>query len=114
MSYFVPPFEISSAALSGPVRVRFIHLLSAIATRHSDTVDCIFRLSGQKVTVAISCATLAELREQEHKRLSDQQLAEVAACFLRRTLEQGYDATLAELSLGGSQLREVARELGFL
>jgi hypothetical protein len=114
MSYFVPPFEISSTALPGPVQVRFIHLLSAIATRHSDTIDCIFRIGGQKATVAISCATLAELREQERKHLSDQQLAEVAACFLRRTLEQGYDATQAELFLGGSQLRDVARELGYL
>lgn len=114
MSYFVPPFEISSTALLGPVQVRFVHLLSGIATRHSDTVDCIFRLSGRKVTVAISCATLAELREQERKHLSDQQLAEMASRFLRRTLERGYDATQAELFLGGSQLREVARELGFL
>lgn len=114
MSYSVPPFQVSSKLLPEPVHVRFVHLLSAIATRHSDTIDCIFRLGGQKVTVAISCATLTELRECEHRYLSDQQLAEIAARFLRRTLEQGYDATQAELFLEGKQLREVARELGHL
>lgn len=114
MSYSVPPFQVSSKLLPEPVHVRFVHLLSAIATRHSDTIDCIFRLGGQKVTVAISCATLTELRECEHRYLSDQQLVEIAARFLRRTLEQGYDATQAELFLEGKQLREVARELGHL
>lgn len=114
MSYFVSPFEVSAKALPEPVKVRFIHLLSAIATRHRDTIDCIFRVGGQQVTVAISCATLAEVREREHKHLSDQQLAEIAALFLRRTLEQGYDARQAELFLGGTQLHALARELGYL
>lgn len=114
MSYLVSPFEVSSQVLPEPVKVRFVHLLSAIATRHSDTIDCIFQVGGQKVTVAIACATLTELREQERKSLSDQQVAEIAALFLRRTLEQGYDATQAELFLGGTRLRELARELGYL
>jgi hypothetical protein len=41
-------------------------------------------------------------------------LAEIAARHLRRTLERGYDATLAELFLGGNELREWARELGYI
>lgn len=114
MSYLVTPFEVSSKALPEPVRVRFVHLLSGIATRHSDTMDCIFRVGGREVTVAISCAALAELQEREHKYLKDQQLADVAALHLRRTLERGYDATQAELFLAGNELRELARELGYL
>ena len=108
------PFEVASKALSGPVRVRFVHLLSGIATRHSDTIDCFFRVDGRTATVAISCAILTELREREHKYLKDQQLVEIAALHLRRTLEHGYDATLAELFLGGDELRGLARELGYL
>jgi hypothetical protein len=114
MSYIVAPFEVAAKALAEPVRVRFVHLLSGIATRHSDSIDCIFRAGGQKVTVAISCATLTELREREHRPLSDQQLAEIAALHLRRTLERGYDATQAGLFLEGKELRELARELGYL
>lgn len=114
MSYVVTPFEVTSKALAQPAQVRFVHLLSGIATRHSDTVDCFFRVNGQKVTVAISCAALSELREREHKFLTDQQLAEIAALHLRRTLENGYDATQAELYLGGTELRALARELGYV
>jgi hypothetical protein len=111
MSYSVPPFAVSSKLLPEPVQVRFVHLLSAVATRHADTIDCIFRVGGQKVTVAICCATLNELREREHRYLSDPQLVEIAAGFLRRMLEQGCDTTQADLFLGGTRLRELAREL---
>jgi hypothetical protein len=114
MSYIVMPFEVASKALREPVLVRFVHLLSGIATRHSDSIDCTFRVGGQSVMVAISCAALTDLREREHQYLKDQQLAEIAALHLRRTLERGYDATLAELFLGGNKLRELARELGYL
>ena len=104
------PFEVGSKALGETIPVRFVHLLSGIATRHSDTIDCAFLVGGRRVLVEISCATLAELRESEHKPLSDQQLADIAASFLRRTMESGYDATLTELSLGGEQFRSLARE----
>lgn len=114
MSYVVTPFEVCSRALAQPVKCRFIHLMPGIATRHSDTIDCFFRVDGQKVTVAISCSAITELRERHGRPLTDQQLAEVAALFLRRTLEQGYDPAQAELFVGESELRTLAGELGFL
>ena len=114
MSYIITPFEVSSKALAAPVKCRFVHLLSGIATRHSDTIDCWFRVDGHKVTVAISCATLTQLREREGKYLSDQQLAEIAALLLRRTLEEGYDPVQAELFIGETELRTLGRELGYL
>lgn len=114
MSYIVTPFEVSSRGLAEPVRVRFVHLFPAIATRHSDTIDCTFLVEGQHATVSISCPALAELREKDKKYLSDQQLAEIAALFLRRTLENGYDATQAELFIDGNHLRTLGKELGYL
>jgi hypothetical protein len=114
MSYIVTPFEVSSRGLAAPVSVRFVHLFPAIATRHSDTIDCVFLVEGQHATVSISCPALTDLREKEHKYLSDQQLAEIAALFLRRTLESGYDATQAELLIDGIQLHALRRELGYL
>jgi hypothetical protein len=114
MSYIVTPFEVSSKGLEAPVKVHFVHLYSAIATRHSDSMDAVFLVDGQKATVAISCATLAELRERDRKNLTDQQLADIAALHLRRTLKHGYDATEAELFLGGEEFRALGRELGYL
>ena len=114
MSYVITPFEVSSKALNEPVKIRFVHLLSGIATRHRDSIDCAFLVNGRKVLVAISCAALTALREGEHKFLTDQQLAEIAARVLRRTLEEGYDPALTELFMSGEELRAIARELGFL
>jgi len=114
MSYVVTPFEVSSKSLGAPVHCRFVHLLSGIATRHSDTIDSVFLVDGKRVLVTISCAALSELRERERKPLSDQQLADISALFLRRTLEHGYDPTLAELALSDESLRATGRELGFL
>jgi hypothetical protein len=114
MSYIVTPFEVSSRALAEPVKVRFVHLFPAIATRHSDTIDCIFLVDGCHATVSISCPALTQLREKEHKYLSDQQLAEIAARHLRRTLEYGYDATQAELWVDETHLRALGKELGYL
>ena len=114
MSYLVTPFEVVSKVLAGPVQVRFIHLASGIATRHSDTIDATFHAGGYRVLVAIPCATLSVLRDHEHKNLTDQQLAEVAAAHLRATLEHGYDANLAELRMTNGELRALASQLGFL
>ena len=114
MSYIITPFEVSSRGLPEPVKVRFVHLFPAIATRHSDTIDCVFLVEGRHSTVAISCPALTELRTKEAKYLSDQQLAEIAARFLRDTLERGYDATQAELYIDGKQLRALGKELRYL
>jgi hypothetical protein len=100
--------------LGAPVQIRFIHLLSGIATRHSDSIDVSFLVNGHKVVVAISCATLTTLREQNKVFLTDQQLVEVAARFLQRNLEDGYDPSLTELLLGGEELLALARKLKFL
>jgi len=114
MSYLVSPFEVALKGLGAPVKVHFVHLYPAIATRHSDTMDAVFLLNGRRATVAISCATLSQLREREGKSFTDQHLADVAALYLRRTLEQGYEATEAELFLSGEAFRALAHELGYL
>jgi hypothetical protein len=114
MSYIVTPFEVSSKALAHPVKCRFVHLLSGIATRHSDTIDCFFQVDGQKVTVAISCPAIRALQEREAWQLSDQRLAEIAARFLRRTLEQGYHPAPAELFVDEAELRRLAQEVSVL
>lgn len=114
MSYIVTPFEVISKALGQPASCRFVHLYPAIATRHSDTMDCVFRVNDRKAIVAVSCAALKRLADQNYRSLSDQQLAEIAALHLRRLLERGYDPTEAELFVGKEQLHLLASELGFL
>lgn len=114
MSFMVAPFVVSSRAQEEPARCRFVHIFPGIATRHSDTMDCVFRVNGHPVVVAIPCGTLNELRDHEQAYLADQQLAEIAALFLRRTMEGAYDPTVAELQLDATELRSLARELGYL
>jgi|SRR5579863_4613547 len=115
MSYIITPFEVSAKALPAPAHVRFVHMFSAIATRHSDTIDCWFRVNGQRVTVSISCPALTELRHQRQgKVLGDQEIAEIAALHLRHTLERGYDPTQAELFIDLPQLKKLGIEAGHL
>jgi hypothetical protein len=114
MSHIMMPFEVASHALPQPAKVRFVQIYSAIATRHSDTIDCVFRVNGEKAVVATSCATLTQLHEAEGKSFTDQQLVNIAARLLRRTLEAGYDATEAELPLRGEEFCRLAKELGYL
>jgi hypothetical protein len=114
MSYIVTPFEVSSQALAQPAKVRFVHMYPGVALRHSDTMDCVFRVDGKRVIVAISCLVLTELREKEQKYLKDQQLVDISTLHLRRTLEQGYDATEAELYISPTRLRALGKELGYL
>ena len=114
VSYVITPFEVSSKALKEPAKCRFVHLYPAIATRHSDTIDCVFRVNGRTATVAISCAGLKRLADQGHTPWRDQQLAEIAALHLRRVLERGYDPTEAESFVGEEALHSLAKELGYL
>ena len=138
MSYTVTPFEVSSKVLPKPAQVHFVHLMPGISTRHSDTMDCVFRVNGQRVLVGLPNATLTELRRTEHRYLTDQQLVDVATLFLRRKLRDGYDdvvtpgrvaegnfswqralweghdSTQAELLLSDVEVRALARELGYL
>jgi hypothetical protein len=135
MSYTVTPFEVTSKVLPRPVQVHFVHLMPGISIRHSDTMDCIFRVNGQRVLVAIPTSTLTELRRTEDKYLTDQQLVDLAALFLQRKLRDGYDDvvtpglvaegnfswqralwegpdfTQAELLLSDGEVRALAREL---
>jgi hypothetical protein len=113
MSYIVTPFEVVSRGLPELVKCSFVHLLSGIATRHSDTIDCIFLVDGRKVTIEISCAALAQLRENKRESLSDQRLADIAALALRHTLERGNDPTDCELFLGEKELMVLTGELGY-
>jgi len=114
MSYLINPFEVRCKILARRLRVRFVHLAPGITTRHSDTIDVEFLVDGQKVTVAVPCATLAELRERERRNFTDQQLAEIAAAYLRTTLERGFDPALVELRMTDQELRQVAGQWGYL
>ncbi len=139
MSYTVTPFEVASRISPEPVKVRFVCLMPGISPRHSDSIDCYFRVNGRRVVVAISCATLAEIRQREQMTFKDQQLVDIAAEFLKQTLRNGFDDivmpgrvaegdlvcqrtfleddgedTQAELILAGEEFRRLAREMGYL
>ena len=105
-------FEVDSSLRGGRVQCRFLRLVSAIATRGSDTLDCFFQVDGEKIAVAVSHAGLADFRERAGKSLNDQQAVEIAAHYLKRALEAG-EVESVPLLLDGETLWKVALELGY-
>jgi hypothetical protein len=54
MHELVAPFTVQARLTGEEYKVRFSHLWGAIATRHSDTIDCKFLVNGRGVIVAVT------------------------------------------------------------
>ncbi len=104
-------FQVNSQFQDAPVQCRFLRLAPAIATRGTDALDCIFQVGEEEITVAVSHAGIVEFSEFAGKSLNDQEVVDIAACFLRRTLEAGGSGS-TPLWLDGKCLVELASELG--
>ena len=98
MSYVITPFEVSSQALAAPVEVRFVHLYSAIATRHSDTMDCKFLVDGKGVILGLAHPGFVDFRDRTGRNLSDREASYIAAEYLRERLEQEDEHSLYDVS----------------
>ena len=112
MRVLLKDFEVDSSLRGGRVQCRFLRLVSAIATRRSDTLDCFFQVDGGEIAVAVSHAGLADFRERAGKSLNDQQAVEIAAHYLKRALEAG-EVGSVPLLLDGETLWKVTLELGY-
>ena len=104
-------FEVNSKFQDGSVQCHFLRLAPAIATRGTDALDCIFRVGEKEITVAVSHAGIVEFSEFAGKSLNDQEVVDIAACFLKRTLEDGESGS-TPLWLDGKCLMELGSEPG--
>lgn len=114
MPEMVEPFTVRARLTREEYRVRFSHLWSAIATRHSDTIDCKFFVNGRGVVVALAHPAFVEFRQRAGRSLSDQEAAQIAAAYLRESLEAERDTDHTLLSVPGEDVLRLAGKLGLL
>ena len=88
MSDFIKPFEVASKMTDLVYRCRFSHCWNAIATRHSDTIDCKFYVDGKGVVLGLPHTAFVEFRSKAKRDLTDREAGFIAAEYLRERLEQ--------------------------
>jgi hypothetical protein len=88
MSDFIRPFEVASKVTDIIYNCRFSHCWNAIATRHSDTIDCKFYVDGKGVVLGLPHTAFVEFRSKAKRDLTDREASFIAAEYLRGRLEQ--------------------------
>lgn len=114
MSELVAPFTVRARLTGEEHKVHFSHLWSAVATRHSDTVDCKFLVNGRGVVVALAHPGFVDFRERAGRSLTDQEAAQLAATYLRECLEADRDTDRTTLFVPREEALRLAEKLGLL
>jgi len=114
MSELVEPFTVRARLTGEDYNVRFSHLFSAIATRHSDTIDCQFLVNGRGVVVALAHPGFVEFRRRARRSLTDEETARVAAAYLRDYLEADCDTERTLLTVPADEVLRLTEKLGLL
>ncbi|MBI2956498.1 MAG: hypothetical protein HYY26_04205 [Acidobacteria bacterium] len=114
MSEMVAPFTVRGRLTGEEFKVRFSHLWAAIATRHSDTMDCKFLVNGRGVIVALPHPGFVEFRRRAGRSLHDPEAAQIAAACLREYLEADNDPTIKTLAVSLEDMLRQANQLGLL
>ena len=112
MSELVEPFSVRARLTGEEYAVRFSHLFSAVATRHSDTIDCKFLVNGRGVVVALAHPAMVEFRRRAGRSLSDEETARIAAAYLRECLEADRDSQRTLLTVPADEVLRLAEKLG--
>lgn len=113
MAELVEPFTVRSRLTREEHTVRFSHLWSAVATRHSDTIDCKFLVDGRGVMVALAHPAFVEFRERADRSLTDQEAAAIAAAYLREHLEADREISGPYLPVAREDVLRLAESLGY-
>jgi len=98
MSEFIGPFDIPSKVTDFVYHCRFSHCWNAIATRHSDTMDCKFFVDGKGVIVGLSHLGFVAFRDKSGRNLTDREASYISAQYLRERLEQEDEHSLYDVS----------------
>lgn len=114
MSELTEPFTVRTRRTGEEYHVRFSHLFSAIATRHSDTLDCKFVVNGRGLVVALALPAFVEFHQRAGRPLTDQEAAYLAAAWLREYLEADNDASLSPLYVSREEVLRLAGKLRLL
>ena len=98
MSEFIGPFDVPSKVTDFVYHCRFSHCWNAIATRHSDTMDCKFFVDGQGVILGLAHTGFVTFREKAGRNLTDREASYIGAEYLRERLEQEDEHALYDVS----------------
>lgn len=98
MSEFVGAFEVTSRLTDQHYQVRFSHMWSGIATRHSDTIDCKFFVDGRNIVVGLAHLAFVDFRSRTDRDLTDREASYIAAQYLSERLEQEEEHALYDVS----------------
>lgn len=112
MSELVEPFTVRARLTGEDYNVRFSHLFSAVATRHSDTIDCKFLVNGRGIVVALAHPGFVEFRRRGRRSLTDEETAGIAAAYLREWLEADRDTERTLLTVSADDVLRLAEKLG--
>ncbi|MFZ3202155.1 MAG: hypothetical protein WA175_13520 [Candidatus Acidiferrales bacterium] len=88
MSEFIGAFDVPSKVTDCVYHCCFSHCWNAIATRHSDTMDCKFFVDGKGVILGLAHPAFVEFRSRAGRDLADREASYIAAEYLRERLEQ--------------------------
>ncbi len=108
MSEFIGAFEIPSKVTDYRYRCNFSHCWNAVATRHSDTMDCKFLVDGKGVILGLAHPGFVTFREKSGRNLTDREASFIAAEYLRERLEQEDEHSLYDVS-ASDVLRIIAK-----
>ncbi|MEE8201891.1 MAG: hypothetical protein V3R29_12080 [Candidatus Acidoferrales bacterium] len=114
MPELVAPFRVRSRLTGEEHSVRFSHLWGAIATRHSDTLDCKFFVEGHGVIVALAHPGFVEFKQRTGRSLLDPEAAQLAATYLRECLEGDQDTRGPFLFVPPEEVLRLAKKIGLL
>ena len=88
MSEFIGAFDVPSKVTDCIYHCSFSHCWNAIATRHSDTMDCKFLVDGKRVILGLAHPAFVEFRSRAARDLTDREASYIGAEYLRERLEQ--------------------------
>ncbi len=114
MSEMVAPFTVRARLTGEEYQIRFSHLWSAIATRHSDTIDCKFLVNGRGLIVALPHPALVEFRQRAGRSLLDAEVAQIATACLREYLEADNDPQVSTLTVAPADVLRHAASLSYV
>ena len=110
MSDFIGAFDVRSKVTDHVYHCRFSHCWNAIATRHSDTVDCRFDVDGNPVVLGLAHPAFVTFQSSAGRDLTDREASYVAAEYLRERLEQEDEHSLYDVS--ASDVLRLIEKLG--
>jgi hypothetical protein len=85
-------FHVADRWSGEDLHCRWKGTIVAIATRHADAVDVRFDVNDRPMWIALPSTAWVEQKKRTGKVITDALAAQIAGRYLKRLIEEGYDA----------------------